>query len=69
MSQHKTAPRTYAPRVLANTPECRDFKPNELLAAMNNLLKSGVIKTASYRHNYKDCEHLIIVGEELGEEK
>ena len=63
VSHNKNSPRTWAPRQIANSPEGRDFKQNELLEAMNNLMKRGVIKIGTYKQNYKEFEELNIVRE------
>jgi RecA-family ATPase len=49
----------FAPKVLYNTPEARDFSKRELIEAMNNLLRRGRIRTQSYKHDYKTHEELI----------
>ena len=49
----------YAPKVLYNTPEGRDFSKRELIDAMGNLMKRGCLKTQSYQHNYLTHEELV----------
>lgn len=50
----------YAPRKLANTPQCADFKIQELKEAMGNLLRRGVIRAASYTKNHQTHECLVV---------
>jgi hypothetical protein len=49
----------YAPRVLCNRPEARDFKRQELTEAMTNLLRRGGIRTQTYKHHYETHEELV----------
>jgi RecA-family ATPase len=49
----------YAPKVLYNTPQARDFSKRELVEAMGNLLKRGCLRTQSYKHNYETHEELV----------
>jgi RecA-family ATPase len=53
----------YAPTVLVNTRECRDFKKGELIEAMRNMLKRGDIASRTYRRNSKTFEELIVVAD------
>ena len=48
----------YAPRKLANTPECADFKIPELREAMANLLRRNIIHVTTYTKNYQTHECL-----------
>ncbi len=49
----------YAPKVLGNSPEGRDFNKRELTEAMGNLLKRGRLRTQSYQQNYQTHEELV----------
>jgi hypothetical protein len=57
------AARNYAPKVLAITPEGADFKMPELVEAMQNLLKRGVVKQETYRQNSRDYVRIVVAGE------
>ena len=59
VSDNKQAP-NYAPKVFANTPACRDFKPQELAEAMRNMLSRGVIHVTEYKQNYRVCYQISI---------
>jgi hypothetical protein len=49
----------FAPKILSNTPEGRDFSKRELSDAMGNLMKRGCLRTQSYKHNYETHEELV----------
>jgi RecA-family ATPase len=49
----------FAPKILSNTPEARDFSKRELTEAMGNLLKRGCLRTKIYKHNYETHEELV----------
>ena len=59
LSNNNLSSKTYAPRILAKTPQGRDFKLPELREAMDNLLKRGVIETVGYRENSRDHQELV----------
>jgi hypothetical protein len=49
----------FAPKILSNTPEARDFSKRELTEAMGNLLKRGRIRTQTYKRNYETQEEIV----------
>jgi RecA-family ATPase len=49
----------YAPKILSNTPEGRDFSKRELIDAMGDMMKRGCLRTRPYKHNYEMHDELV----------